>query len=118
MNDAKQIDVHLGAPQHMESLHDLLVRGLLPFGDAVVIVQLLRPVETEPDVEIFLGEKLAPFFVDGRAVGLNAVDDLFVLGQMLLLQSTALRKNSTPSKVGSPPCQEKLTISPGVAWIC
>src|SRR5439155_11610112 len=61
-------------------------------GDAVVIVQFARSVEAEADVEIFLGEKIAPFIIDGRAVGLNAVDDLFVVRQILLLQRYRLAK--------------------------
>ena len=72
--------MHLGPPEHLESLHDLFVSGLLPLGDAVVIVQLFWPVEAESDVKVFLGEKLAPLLIDRRTIGLNTVDDLFALG--------------------------------------
>jgi hypothetical protein len=51
-----------------------------------MIMQLARPVETQADVEILFRQKLAPFIVDGGAVGLDAVDDLFVGRQILFLQ--------------------------------
>jgi hypothetical protein len=51
-----------------------------------MIVQLARAVETQPYVKIFLGEKLTPLFINGRAVGLNPIDDFFAFGEMLLLE--------------------------------
>jgi hypothetical protein len=70
----------------VKGLNDLLVGRFLAFGDAVVVVQFARPVEAQTDVEVFLGEKFAPFVVDGGAVGLDAVDDLLVGRQMFLLK--------------------------------
>jgi hypothetical protein len=49
-------------------------------------VQILRPVQTQPDVERFLGKKIAPLLVQGRAVGLNAIDDFLPRRQVLFLQ--------------------------------
>src|SRR5581483_3555527 len=90
VHHAEQIDVNFRPAQELESPNHLPVRGLLAFGDAVMIVQLARPVEAEPDVKIFPGEKVAPLLVDGRAVGLDAVDDFFVRGQMFFLKLDGL----------------------------
>ena len=86
VDHAEQVHVDLVAPEHLKSLHHLLVGRLLSFGHAVVVVQLFGSVEAEADIKIFFGEELAPFLVDRRAVGLNAVDDLLVRRQMLFLQ--------------------------------
>ena len=40
----EEIDVDLGPPEHLESLHYLFVSGLLPLSHAVVIVQLFWPI--------------------------------------------------------------------------
>ncbi len=78
MHDRQQIDVNPGAAQHVKCLNDLLVSRLLAFGDPVVVVQLAGTVQAEPDVKIFFGEEFAPFIVDRRAVGLDAVDDFLL----------------------------------------
>jgi hypothetical protein len=38
VDDAEQVDVHLGTSEHLESLHHLLVRRLLALGDTVMVV--------------------------------------------------------------------------------
>src|SRR5262249_43253314 len=108
VHHTEQIDVYLGPAEHLESVHDLLVRGLLPFGDSVVIVEFLWSIEAETDIKIFLGEKLAPLIIDGRAVGLYTIDDLLTLENMFLLQFDSFAK-----KVDAE--QRRLAAVPGEA---
>ena len=46
MNDAEKVNMHLGFPEHVKSLHNLFVGRLLTLGYPIVIVQLARAVET------------------------------------------------------------------------
>jgi hypothetical protein len=51
-----------------------------------VVVEFLRPVDAEPDVELFRREEAAPLVVEQRAVGLDAVEYLAPRGPVLTLQ--------------------------------
>ncbi len=51
-----------------------------------MVVQFARTIEAEADIEILFAEKFAPLVVDRRAVGLNTIDDLFILRQVFFLQ--------------------------------
>jgi hypothetical protein len=86
VNDAQQIDMNFVPAQHLESVDNLFMGGLLPLGDTVMVVQILWPVQAQPDVECFFGKKIAPFLIQGRAIGLNAIDDFLVRRQVLFLQ--------------------------------
>jgi hypothetical protein len=86
VDHTQQIDMNFVPAQHLESLNNLLVGGLLPFGHAVMIVQVLRSVQAQPDVERLLSKKFAPFLVQRRAIGLNAIDNFLVRRQVLFLQ--------------------------------
>jgi hypothetical protein len=63
-------------------------------------VQLAGTVEAETDVEIFPGEKLAPLLINGRPVGLNAVDDLLAWGDVLLLEFDGFAKKIHSQQCG------------------
>jgi hypothetical protein len=78
--------MNLMASEQLKSMRDLLMRRLLPFRDSIMVVQLLRPVQAEPDIKIFLGEKLASFLVYRRAIGLNTIDNFFAFRKMLFLE--------------------------------
>src|SRR4029077_3180173 len=108
VHNAQEIDVHLGPPEHLESLHDLFVRRFLSLGHAVVIVELPRSVEAQTDIEILLRKELAPFLIDSRAIGLNTVDDLLAFRKVLFLKLYCLAE-----KIDAKQC--RLAAMPGEA---
>ena len=81
---------------------------------AVVIVELLRPVDADADEEFALVQEPAPFLIEQNRVGLYRVADLlagyaiFLLqlhGLLVEVQSHQRRLASLPGKAGQPKTQ-------------
>ena len=86
MHDTQKIDRDLVFEQQSIALHRLPVRGLPVLGYAIDVVQRRWTVEAEPDAKTFSRKKAAPVVVKEHAVGLDAVGDSPIRGQMFALE--------------------------------
>ena len=87
--------------------HRLLVGGLLAFGDAVPVVQFLRPVQAESNGKPLRGQEAAPALIQEGAVGLNPVGDAPVGGAVLALKRHDLPEIVQPQEGRLPPMPGK-----------
>ena len=76
MHDAQHVAWNPVALQEPDGLDHPLVGRTAALGHAIAVVERLRSVDADADLEAFRGEEAAPFVVDQRAVGLNAIEDL------------------------------------------
>ena len=58
-------------------MHRFHVGGVLAFGDAVLIMHLLRTVEAKAYAKALCCQKLAPVLIKKGAVCLNSIDDAY-----------------------------------------
>ena len=94
VGDVGTVDGGHGVPldavlaQQLDGTNDALPGGLAAGGEAVVVVEGLRPVDGEAYEEMVFGKKLAPLVVKQRAVGLQTV------GYLPPLSITSLQRDS------------------------
>jgi hypothetical protein len=74
-----------------------------------------RTVDADAHGKIVFGQAVGPLLVDESAVGLEAIETRLALGEVLALQFDNLAEEVDPSSVGSPPCQTKCMVGPGLA---
>lgn len=76
VDTAQDVVLDLVLLEQGQPTHRLVEGRAAAFAHPVAVVEIPRAIEAEPDQEVVFLEKVAPFIVKGRAVGLQGIDDL------------------------------------------
>lgn len=108
MNDTEHVAFDPIFPQEPISPHHLLMGRFPSLGYAIAVVELLRTVDADSDLETMPRKEAAPFFVQECAVRLNAIEDLASRGPVLCLEFDDPPKivDSQNSRLAAVPCKE------------
>ncbi len=89
-------------PQELECAQGLFMRGLLPFGQPIMVVHFLGAIQTEPDSKALPSQETAPLFVDENPVRLDAVANTTIRGLVLALERDHLAEKIKAQNRGFP----------------
>ena len=86
MDGRQDVEAHFVLVQQAGGAHHFFPGGLAAFIDAVEVVEFAGAVHTQTDQEVAAAQKVAPFVVEQRTIGLERVFDLHARLLVLLLE--------------------------------
>ena len=106
--DAGQgVEGHAVTLEQLGRVEDFFERGSAALGDPVLVMDFPRAINAQADQEAVLLEKLAPFLVDQRAVGLEIIFDFLEwLGIFLFERDRPCGRNPAPSTSARRPARK------------